>query len=111
MSRFAIENPYFIVVVCLIIAVVGISNGARMPIDMFDAGPQRKKALETAGDIGLDLLRRHPRIERRHHDHRDIHDGEHVYRHARQAADADHSDDQTHNDDEVRIVNSELRHA
>src|SRR5438477_8954490 len=37
MSRFAIRNPYFIVVVCLIIAVVGISNGARMPIDMFPA--------------------------------------------------------------------------
>src|SRR5437588_6039221 len=37
MSRFAIQNPYFIVVVCLIIAVVGISSLARMPIDMFPA--------------------------------------------------------------------------
>src|SRR5256885_3957407 len=35
MSAFAIRNPYFIVVVCLIIAVVGISSLARMPIDMF----------------------------------------------------------------------------
>src|ERR1700757_867525 len=37
MSRFAIYNPYFIVVVCLIIAVVGVSSLARMPVDMFPA--------------------------------------------------------------------------
>lgn len=37
MPKFAIQNPYFIVVVCLIIAVVGISSLARMPIDMFPA--------------------------------------------------------------------------
>ena len=37
MSRFAIRNPYFIVVVCLIIAVVGITSMARMPVDMFPA--------------------------------------------------------------------------
>src|SRR6266478_8584135 len=35
MPKFAIHNPYFIVVVCLIIAVVGISSLARMPVDMF----------------------------------------------------------------------------
>src|SRR4051794_40244650 len=35
MSGFAIRNPYFIVVVCLIIAVVGASTLARMPVDMF----------------------------------------------------------------------------
>ena len=37
MSRFAIRNPYFIVVVCLIIAVVGVTSLARMPVDMFPA--------------------------------------------------------------------------
>src|SRR5438105_5160655 len=37
MSRFAIQNPYFIVVVCLIIAVVGVSSLVRMPVDMFPA--------------------------------------------------------------------------
>src|SRR6266478_932773 len=37
MPKFAIRNPYFIVVVCLIIAVVGISSLARMPVDMFPA--------------------------------------------------------------------------
>jgi multidrug efflux pump subunit AcrB len=35
MSSFAIRNPYFIVVVCLFIAVVGVTSLARMPVDMF----------------------------------------------------------------------------
>jgi multidrug efflux pump subunit AcrB len=37
MSKFAIRNPYFIVVICLVIAVVGITSLARMPVDMFPA--------------------------------------------------------------------------
>jgi multidrug efflux pump subunit AcrB len=37
MSRFAIHNPYFIVVVCLMIAVVGVTSLVRMPVDMFPA--------------------------------------------------------------------------
>lgn len=35
MSRFAISKPYFIVVVCLIVAVVGTTLTARMPVDLF----------------------------------------------------------------------------
>jgi HAE1 family hydrophobic/amphiphilic exporter-1 len=35
MSLFAIRNPYFIVVICLMIAVVGVSSLVRMPVDMF----------------------------------------------------------------------------
>jgi len=35
MSRFAIRNPYLIVVICLVIAVVGATSLVRMPIDMF----------------------------------------------------------------------------
>ena len=37
MSRFAIATPYFIVVVCLVIAVLGVNSIARMPVDMFPA--------------------------------------------------------------------------
>src|SRR6516165_881985 len=37
MSHFAIRTPYFIVVVCLIIAVVGVTSLVRMPVDMFPA--------------------------------------------------------------------------
>ncbi|HEX9022868.1 MAG TPA: efflux RND transporter permease subunit, partial [Geobacteraceae bacterium] len=35
MSRFAIKNPYFIIVVSLIVLVVGVSSLNRMPVDMF----------------------------------------------------------------------------
>jgi HAE1 family hydrophobic/amphiphilic exporter-1 len=35
MSRFAINNPYFIVVCCLVIALVGVTVLARMPVDLF----------------------------------------------------------------------------
>jgi multidrug efflux pump subunit AcrB len=35
MSGFAIRTPYFIVVMCLIIAVVGVTSLVRMPVDMF----------------------------------------------------------------------------
>ncbi len=35
MSRFAIKNPYFIIVVCLVIAIVGTTVLVRMPVDLF----------------------------------------------------------------------------
>ena len=35
MSGFAIKYPYFIVMMCLIIAVVGVVTVARMPVDLF----------------------------------------------------------------------------
>ncbi len=35
MSRFAIKNPFFIVVICLIVVVVGATSLLRMPVDMF----------------------------------------------------------------------------
>lgn len=35
MSRFAIRNLYFIVVICLFIAVLGITSLVRMPVDLF----------------------------------------------------------------------------
>jgi multidrug efflux pump subunit AcrB len=35
MSRFAIRTPYFIVVTCLIVAILGIVSVSRMPVDMF----------------------------------------------------------------------------
>ena len=37
MSRFAIRNPYFIIVVALVISVIGVSSVTRMPVDMFPA--------------------------------------------------------------------------
>src|SRR5258707_11304538 len=35
MPRFSIRNPYFIIVACLIVAVVGAVSLARLPVDMF----------------------------------------------------------------------------
>jgi multidrug efflux pump subunit AcrB len=37
MSKFAIQNPYFILVVCLMIAVVGVTSLVQMPVDIFQA--------------------------------------------------------------------------
>jgi len=37
MPKFAIRNPYFIIVICLIIGVVGTASLVRMPVDMFPA--------------------------------------------------------------------------
>jgi multidrug efflux pump subunit AcrB len=35
MPRFALRNPHFIIVVCLITAVVGLTSLVRMPVDLF----------------------------------------------------------------------------
>src|SRR5437660_10689159 len=35
MSRFSIRNPHFVIVVCLIVAVIGITSVVRMPVDLF----------------------------------------------------------------------------
>ena len=35
MTRFAIQTPYFVIVVCLIISIIGAGSVARMPVDMF----------------------------------------------------------------------------
>ena len=37
MSRFSIRNPYFIIVCCLALAVIGINAYTRMPVDLFPA--------------------------------------------------------------------------
>jgi len=37
MPGFSIRNPYFIVVICLMLVVVGITSLARMPVDLFPA--------------------------------------------------------------------------
>src|ERR1700758_1453170 len=35
MSRFSIRNPYFIVVICLALLVIGVTSLSRMPVDLF----------------------------------------------------------------------------
>ena len=77
---------------------------------MLDATTQRKEALEPASDIGFDLLRRHSVIKSRHHNHRDIHGREHVYRHAGESRYANHGNQETDGQNEVRILDRKLRH-
>ena len=48
MSRFAIRNPHFIVVVCLIVAVVGLTSLVRMPVDLF---PDDQHSAGGRGDV------------------------------------------------------------
>jgi multidrug efflux pump subunit AcrB len=35
MPRFSIRNPYFIIVLCLVVMVIGLSSLVRMPVDLF----------------------------------------------------------------------------
>ncbi len=35
MPKFSIRNPYFIVVICLVLLVLGVTSVARMPVDLF----------------------------------------------------------------------------
>src|ERR1700752_2101769 len=35
MPRFSIRNPYFIIVICLALVVIGVTSLARMPVDLF----------------------------------------------------------------------------
>lgn len=35
MPRFSIRNPYFIIVICLVLTVIGVTSVARMPVDLF----------------------------------------------------------------------------
>jgi len=37
MSRFSIRNPYFIIVICLVLVVIGVTSLVRMPVDLFPA--------------------------------------------------------------------------
>ncbi len=37
MSRFAIQTPYLIVVVCLMVVILGVVSVARIPVDLFPA--------------------------------------------------------------------------
>src|ERR1700739_3263672 len=35
MPGFSISNPYFIIVICLVLLVIGVTSLARMPVDLF----------------------------------------------------------------------------
>ena len=82
----------------------------RPRLHVIDAGAEREEPLEAAGDVGLDLLRRHAVVERRDDDLRDVDVGEQVDRHAHDAGQPDDRDDQRHDDDEVGVADGEAGH-
>jgi multidrug efflux pump subunit AcrB len=61
MSRFSIRNPYFIVVVCLALAVIGATSLVRMPVDLFPTINMPEVVVATfysgmpPGDIETDI--------------------------------------------------------
>ncbi len=61
MSRFSIRNPYFIVVICLVICVIGVTSLVRMPVDLFPTINLPEAVVATfysgmpPGDIELDI--------------------------------------------------------
>jgi multidrug efflux pump subunit AcrB len=61
MSRFSIRNPYFIVVLCLAVCVIGLVSLVRMPVDLFPAINLPEVVVATfysgmpPGDIEVDI--------------------------------------------------------
>ncbi len=61
MTRFSIRNPYFIVVLCLAVCVIGLVSVARMPVDLFPAINLPEVVVATfysgmpPGDIEVDI--------------------------------------------------------
>src|SRR5262249_17740698 len=82
----------------------------RTRFDVLDSAAQREEPLEPAGDIRLDLFRRHAVIESRHHDDWNLHCREHVDGHACQTGGAYYCDHQADYDNKVRIANREAGH-
>ena len=76
---------------------------------MLDAASQREEALESAGDVGFDLLGRHARVEGGNHDDRDVYRWKHVHRHAVQAVYPEYQDEQADHDDEIGVFDCEAR--
>jgi hypothetical protein len=78
---------------------------------VIDAAAEREEALEAAGDVVLDLLRRHAVEERRDDHDRDVDLREEIHRHAHEAGRAEHEHEQAGDDDEIGITDREAGHG
>ncbi|HXE14140.1 MAG TPA: efflux RND transporter permease subunit, partial [Bryobacteraceae bacterium] len=64
MSRFSIRNPYFVIVVCLALTIIGTVSVVRMPVDLFPVINMPEVAVATfysgmpPGDIETDITNR-----------------------------------------------------
>ena len=50
MPKFALAYPYFIIMLCLVVAVVGVTTVARMPVDLF---PQIKIPVVVVATLAI----------------------------------------------------------
>ena len=48
MPKFALRFPFFILMLCLMVALVGAVNVARMPVDLF---PEHRHARRSGGYV------------------------------------------------------------
>ncbi len=48
MPKFALRYPFFIIMLCLMVSLVGVVNTARMPVDLF---PKDRYACRSGGDV------------------------------------------------------------
>lgn len=61
MPRFSIRNPYFIIVICLVLLVIGVTSVAQMPVDLFPTINMPEVVVATfysgmpPGDIETDI--------------------------------------------------------
>ena len=77
---------------------------------MVDSTAKSEEALITVRDVRFNLLRRHPRIERRNDDNRDIDFWKEIDGHTHDGRDADDHHKETHHQDEEGILDSEGGH-
>src|ERR1019366_9800389 len=70
---------------------------------MVDSTGQGEKTFERIGNIGFDLLGRHSAIEGGNKNHGDIDRREHVHGHAGHAGQPEHANEQTNNNEQVRM--------
>ena len=79
--------------------------------DMVDPAAQGEESLEWTGDVVLDIPRRHPRIEGRDDDDRDLDRRKQIDRHFHHARHPDDGDDEAEHQDQVRIAEGKARHG
>src|ERR1051326_5895154 len=77
---------------------------------MINVAAQCEEAFKSAGDVGLNLFRRHSRVESRHNHDGNVDRREQIDRHPGQNCGANDCDHKAAHNNEVRIFNRKARH-
>src|SRR5580698_5130907 len=84
-------------------------HGARL--DVIDVAAQREEALIAVRNVGLDLLRRHARVERGNDNHWNLNWRKEIDGHADNGSNAHHDDGQTDHKNEIGITDRKEGHG